>query len=911
MKIKLFLSFLFIFLVACGAKTEEPTPTPVATQAAETNANQTTLLVALYNWQEGLYDSMIEAFEAENPDIKIQIVNIEKVLDIDPFSGGAWPDDAYVRLASAADVVITGADRGSVAQGVVLDLTALMNQDENFDTADFFPGLLEQYQWDGGTWSLPTTANYNLIFYNKDTFDAAGIAYPQPGWTWDDFLATAQALTLREGDEVTQWGFVESTPIYNQVVEDKAGALLNPDSQPPTTRLDDSAVLEAVQWYADLFLRHEVALYNPSNAGGDEIPRNFQLIEGGEVAMWTDFSGAWEFRSQQGNIGVVPFPVSGPDSKTSPAFADGISVSAGTQKVAAAWKWITFLTRQSPNNRDGNFFVGLAGLPARRSVAEATQFWDGLDAEFVAALQYAIEHAYTSQFYEWGNGPFNEAMDAILSGEQSVADALAEAQDAAEVAIQESLAAAEAATPVAVTVAEPEVEIVAPGTTRITFVTSFGPFASQAMEDLVTQFEQAHPEIQVELEQPSPFSGFNTFSDMAANADCFQSIPAFDSAETLTAVLPLEPFFDNDPTLTPDDFFPAILSQFAYQGQVVGLPAHISVSVVEYNKDLFDAAGLEYPAAGWTTEDFLETAVALTSGEGDAKQYGYVPDFFEPNDMINMIERAGAVLIDDSVAPPTTRFDDSAVIEAVRWYTSLTTEFAVKPTYITNIGEPGGIDPMGRQTLIDGGRAGMWTSTGMGGGMMVVAINSEQEEEDRPEPRIGVAPLPVAPDGDVIGGYQSVEGYFISAQTGARQACWEWIKFLTEQPNAGGQNTLPAHIETAESQAYRQSVGDERADAFLASIQGAIQPSFFQRFSDDNSWLGISFVWLAKAYDQILNGEFTVDEAMIAAQETVDTYRNCIIAQEAFEDPSQQQACLQEADPSLPDFFFQAAPANN
>jgi len=67
---------------------------------------------------------------------------------------------------------------------------------------------------------------------------------------------------------------------------------------------------------------------------------------------------------------------------------------------------------------------------------------------------------------------------------------------------------------------------------------------------------------------------------------------------------------------------------------------------------LFDEAGLEYPAVDWTTDDFLDYAVQLTQGEGEMQQYGYVSDLFEPSDMLNMMDRLGARLIDDGQDPP-------------------------------------------------------------------------------------------------------------------------------------------------------------------------------------------------------------------------------------------------------------------
>ena len=35
------------------------------------------------------------------------------------------------------------------------------------------------------------TFDFNLIYYDKAKFDEAGLAYPEPGWTWDDFRTLA------------------------------------------------------------------------------------------------------------------------------------------------------------------------------------------------------------------------------------------------------------------------------------------------------------------------------------------------------------------------------------------------------------------------------------------------------------------------------------------------------------------------------------------------------------------------------------------------------------------------------------------------------------------------------------------------------------------------------------------------
>lgn len=55
-------------------------------------------------------------------------------------------------------------------------------------------------------YTLPKDYSDIAVYYNKKLFDEAGVAYPQAGWTWDDFYATAKQLTVKKGEKTTQWG---------------------------------------------------------------------------------------------------------------------------------------------------------------------------------------------------------------------------------------------------------------------------------------------------------------------------------------------------------------------------------------------------------------------------------------------------------------------------------------------------------------------------------------------------------------------------------------------------------------------------------------------------------------------------------------------------------------------------------
>src|SRR5690606_3684711 len=133
----------------------------------------------------------------------------------------------------------------------------------------------------------------------------------------------------------------------------------------------------------------------------------------------------------------------------------------------------------------------------------------------------------------------------------------------------------------------------------------------------------------------------------------------------------------------------------------------------------------------------------------------------------------------------------------------------------------------------ENGRAAMWVDQGF----------DSFPELDLSALNVGIVPLPTGPDGTAVS-TNSITGYYISAQTEQRQACWEWIKFLTNQPIAAEfGNTIPAKISVADSDAYTQAVGAELAAANRASVAGLSGASTELRLSASASWLSTGFFW--------------------------------------------------------------------
>jgi multiple sugar transport system substrate-binding protein len=70
------------------------------------------------------------------------------------------------------------------------------------------------------------------------------------------------------------------------------------------------------------------------------------------------------------------------------------------------------------------------------------------------------------------------------------------------------------------------------------------------------------------------------------------------------------------------DYYPQPIAAFTYRGALQCMPQNISSLVVYYNRALFDRAGVEHPAAGWSWAEFAATAQRLTRGSGAARTHG-------------------------------------------------------------------------------------------------------------------------------------------------------------------------------------------------------------------------------------------------------------------------------------------------
>ncbi|GAB4427388.1 MAG: sugar ABC transporter substrate-binding protein [Anaerolineae bacterium] len=391
-------------LAGCGVAAPE--------SASEgTTDNPIVLRVATGDSGNGLtpHRQIIEAFEAQHPTIKVQVESVEGR----DYYGRLLTD---IAAGTAADIIQVGDDAlpKFIEQEAFVPLDGYLTGPNALDTGIYLPGILEPGRWQGQQYLLPKDYSTLAVFYNKKLFDEHGVAYPQDGWSWDDFLATAQALTKdTNGDGQTDvWGVqlpASWTTGFEYWVLSAGGALISPNGESFVGYLDSPRTVEAVQFYADLYNKHQVApLPTDLNAFGGGNTE----FEDGRAAMW--LFGRWPQTGLQNNPNVE-LGVVGPPRQAKAAnilIWGGFGIFSGSPNREAAWKFLRFYAGQ-----EGAEVWKDWALPAVEQVAiEAGLTEDPIEGVWLKELNRVQPRGYTyTPYWERTADPaMRRVLEAII-----------------------------------------------------------------------------------------------------------------------------------------------------------------------------------------------------------------------------------------------------------------------------------------------------------------------------------------------------------------------------------------------------------------------------------------------------------------------------------------------------------------
>ena len=319
----------------------------------------------------------------------------------------------------------------------------------DYDIDDLLPAIRSGLSLDGKLYAAPFYGESSMIMYRKDLFDKAGIKMPESP-TWDFVADAARKITVNSPETYgiclrgkAGWG---ENMAFLSATANSFGARWFDEKWRP--QFDQPEWKNALSFYVKL-MRDA----GPPGASSNGFNENLALFSAGKCGMWIDATVAASFVSNPKDstvadkVGFALAPNTGLGKNANWLWAWSLAVPAGSQKVAAAKKFIAWATSKHylelVASKDG-----WANVPpgTRKSLYENPEYqkaapFSKLTLESINSADPAhptvkpvpyvgIQFVAIPEFQAIGTA-VGQQFSGALAGSSSVDDALAAAQNIA------------------------------------------------------------------------------------------------------------------------------------------------------------------------------------------------------------------------------------------------------------------------------------------------------------------------------------------------------------------------------------------------------------------------------------------------------------------------------------------------
>ena len=229
-----------------------------------------------------------------------------------------------------------------MSNDMLLDLTEQIAASDKIAIENYPEDIWDIYSLDGKNYAVPKDVDTIALWYNKEIFDKAGIAYPTSDWTWEDLCETAQAIVDAGAAE---YGYCMSSDDYQEGygnwIYSYGGTMINYD--PLSSGFDSPETIEAMELLDGL-------LKSGAMPSQDVISENAKdvLFTSEKVAMTT--LGSWMLAGLKANdavkdkIDCVELPMSSKTGQRASIYNGlGWAAAANTDMPEEAWQLIEYL----------------------------------------------------------------------------------------------------------------------------------------------------------------------------------------------------------------------------------------------------------------------------------------------------------------------------------------------------------------------------------------------------------------------------------------------------------------------------------------------------------------------------------------------------------------------------------------
>ena len=403
---------------------------------------------------------------------------------------------------------------------------------------------------------------------------------------------------------------------------------------------------------------------------------------------------------------------------------------------------------------------------------------------------------------------------------------------ATDSAIEESVEATQVVEPVTIRIAE-----------------QFNDAESAKFEEIVAKFEEANPDIKVELERNNESNFYDKLvtTIMGESAPDIARVEPPKAAQYIAAgyAANLDSYISSD---LRDQFFEGTLTPLTKDGSLYGVPQDVSTLALFYRTDMFEQAGIATPPATW--EELIADAEKLTDEAngvygislfGGWGAFEFYPWFWQ----------AGGEMLTQDGDKITITFNSPEGVEALQLWVDLVEKYKVMPTGTATIGEDDVKGPF------IAGQVAMFTS----GAWTIASLKENSDIEGK----WAVAPLPAGKQSaSVLGGMDMI----VLEQSQNKEQAARFLAFLMQDDIqldwAKTLGVLPIKQNLYADAAFQS---DPLIQAFSEQLKVALtRPTIPQAGEVDDAF--------GKAVQAALSGAQTaqeaLDEAAATAQQAVE-----------------------------------------
>jgi multiple sugar transport system substrate-binding protein len=379
--------------------------------AAPGDSSPITLNIWGFEGETEFFPELIQRFEADNPGITVQLTEIPEgdyVTKIDTaLLAGEGPDIAFVYVPRWL----------KAGKFVALD-SAIEEFQVPFN--DFNQGAITRdCVFEGKVYCLGTYTGAILMLYNKDIFDAAGVAYPSPNEPWsmqEYFDATLAVSTQSDNIEERVWG--GDAVVYTWWMDWRTH--ISSDGRTIDGYANDDATVTAYQLMADM--RTAGSAMSNADAALMQMESQDLFVQGKLATVIVDNIIAIPAAEAAGinwGAAIVPTERKGDPAWTT-TWTDGFGVLSTSRNQEAAIKFAVYMGTKGNELR-----LELGYMPLNMELAE--QWIDNSEGRRQAydAIAHASENLFVPGYWE-ATELIWDAWTSMLDEGVSAADALNE-----------------------------------------------------------------------------------------------------------------------------------------------------------------------------------------------------------------------------------------------------------------------------------------------------------------------------------------------------------------------------------------------------------------------------------------------------------------------------------------------------